>query len=89
VVPDAEGEPGHSRDEEHGQHRYPKEQDRHAVGVSAVGQELAAILSKTEEAAADGEFELFKTSAHFDSTAQHPQWLGSETQLVKQLGGDT
>jgi hypothetical protein len=48
-----------------------------------------AILSKTEEAAANGEFELFKTSAHFDSTAQHPEWLGSETKQVKQLGSDT
>ena len=52
-------------------------------------QQIAAILSKTEQAAASGEYELFKTSAHFDSTAKHPEWLGSETQHVQQLGSDT
>ena len=49
-------------------------------------QELGAILQKTQQAAANGEYELFKTSAHFDSTAKHPEWLGQETQQVKQLG---
>jgi aryl-alcohol dehydrogenase-like predicted oxidoreductase len=52
-------------------------------------QQMAAILRKTEQAAANGEYELFKTSAHFDSTAQHPEWLGSETQQVRQLGSET
>lgn len=47
--------------------------------------ELSAILKKTEKAAAAGEYELFKTSSHFDSTAQHPEWLGPETKQVKQL----
>jgi aryl-alcohol dehydrogenase-like predicted oxidoreductase len=36
------------------------------------------LLSQTKEAAAHGKFELFKTSNHFDSTAQHPEWLGEE-----------
>jgi aryl-alcohol dehydrogenase-like predicted oxidoreductase len=34
------------------------------------------LLSKTKQAAADGKFELFKISNYFDSTAQHPEWLG-------------
>ncbi|MDQ2712693.1 MAG: aldo/keto reductase [Acidobacteriota bacterium] len=38
--------------------------------------EVASILDKTREAAANGHFELFKTTQIFDGTAQHPQWLG-------------
>jgi hypothetical protein len=49
-------------------------------------QEIAAILQKTAMAAAEGKYELFKTSSHFDSTAQHPEWLGPETTQVQQLG---
>lgn len=37
-----------------------------------------ALLAKTKEAAAHGKFELFKTSNQFDSTAQHPEFLGEE-----------
>jgi predicted aldo/keto reductase-like oxidoreductase len=47
--------------------------------------ELAALLSKTREAAAHGEYELFKTSTHHDSTAKHPEWLGGESPHVQQL----
>jgi predicted aldo/keto reductase-like oxidoreductase len=47
--------------------------------------ELTALLSKTKEAASRGEFELFKTSAHFDSTAKHPEWLGGESPHVQQV----
>ncbi len=47
--------------------------------------EVAGILKKTADAAAMGEYELFKTSAHFDSTAQHPEWLGSETERIREL----
>jgi uncharacterized protein len=43
-------------------------------------------LDKTLKAASEGEYELFKTSSHFDSTALHPEWLGHETEQVKQLG---
>jgi predicted aldo/keto reductase-like oxidoreductase len=39
-------------------------------------RQISALLSKTKQAAAHGEFELFKTSTRFDSTAQHPEWLG-------------
>jgi aryl-alcohol dehydrogenase-like predicted oxidoreductase len=48
-------------------------------------QETAALLKKTEQAATNGQYELFKTSAHFDSTASHPEWLGGETDHVKAL----
>jgi aryl-alcohol dehydrogenase-like predicted oxidoreductase len=34
------------------------------------------LLAKTAQAAATGQFEQFKTTARFDSTAQHPEWLG-------------
>jgi uncharacterized protein len=47
--------------------------------------ETEALLKKTEQAAAGGQYELFKTSAHFDSTASHPEWLGPETEQVKAL----
>jgi aryl-alcohol dehydrogenase-like predicted oxidoreductase len=46
--------------------------------------EVEALLAKTREAARDGAFELFKTSSIFDSTAQHPEWLGEEPDRVKQ-----
>jgi predicted aldo/keto reductase-like oxidoreductase len=39
-------------------------------------EETAAMLSRTKKVAESGQFELFKTSAQFDSTAQHPEWLG-------------
>ena len=39
-------------------------------------QELATLLAKTAKAAQSGEFEMYKTSHHFDGTYQNPQWLG-------------
>jgi predicted aldo/keto reductase-like oxidoreductase len=38
--------------------------------------QVAALLTRTADAAKDGKYELFKTAMRFDSTAQHPQWLG-------------
>jgi len=38
--------------------------------------ERASLLNKTARAARNGEFELYKTSHHFDGTYQHPEWLG-------------
>lgn len=35
-------------------------------------QQVASLLAKTARAAAKGEYELFKTSTHFDSTVQKP-----------------
>ena len=39
-------------------------------------KQMAAILAKTAPVAKEGKFELYKTSNHFDGTAQNPQWLG-------------
>ncbi|WP_233581394.1 aldo/keto reductase [Acidipila sp. EB88] len=39
---------------------------------------MAALLARTEMAAAEGKYELFKTSSHFDGTAQNPKWLGQD-----------
>ena len=39
-------------------------------------EERTELLARTSTAARDGRFELYKTSAHFDSTAAHPEWLG-------------
>jgi aryl-alcohol dehydrogenase-like predicted oxidoreductase len=36
-----------------------------------------ALLGRTKAAAARGEFEPFKTTEMFDSTAFHPEWMGS------------
>jgi aryl-alcohol dehydrogenase-like predicted oxidoreductase len=46
------------------------------------GSQVAALLARTANAAADGEFEPFKTTSLFDSTAQHPEWLGEEPERV-------
>jgi predicted aldo/keto reductase-like oxidoreductase len=40
--------------------------------------QVASLLARTAEAARDGKYELFKTAMKFDSTAQHPQWLGEQ-----------
>src|SRR5438128_5312693 len=37
---------------------------------------IAALLAKTSKAAKAGQFELYKTSHHFDGTVANPQWLG-------------
>jgi aryl-alcohol dehydrogenase-like predicted oxidoreductase len=50
-------------------------------------EETAQLLAKTEKQAAKGEFELFKTSAHFDGTAHHPEWLGGQSPAVDKLAG--
>ena len=39
-------------------------------------QQMAVLLRRTEQAAAEGKFEPFKTSSGFDGTAKNPQWLG-------------
>jgi len=46
---------------------------------------LEALLNKTRDSAQRGEFEPFKTSSIFDSTASHPQWLGEEPARIKDL----
>jgi len=47
--------------------------------------QVQALLGRTREAASRGEFELFKTTSIFDSTAEHPQWLGEEPPKFKEL----
>ena len=48
-----------------------------ARGFKAMNQEeMASLLSRTAGAAAEGKFELYKTSQNFDGTAHNPQWLG-------------
>jgi len=40
------------------------------------GPEIAAILGKTLPVAQGGQFELYKTTTHFDSTTKNPWYLG-------------
>jgi aryl-alcohol dehydrogenase-like predicted oxidoreductase len=40
------------------------------------GERMRELLARTAKPAADGRYERFKTSASFDSTARHPEWLG-------------
>jgi aryl-alcohol dehydrogenase-like predicted oxidoreductase len=47
--------------------------------------QISALLSRTARVAADGRYELFKTTSYFDSTAMHPEWLGGETEHVRKL----
>ena len=47
--------------------------------------QVKAILAKTKAAAAQGEFEPFKTSSIFDSTATNPEWLGEESRHVREM----
>lgn len=47
--------------------------------------QVKALLARTKAAGANGEFELFKTSSIFDSTATHPDWLGEEPQRLRQM----
>jgi len=46
---------------------------------------VAALVAKTRSAAMAGEYELFKTTSHFDTTAKHPDWLGGDTPAIQQL----
>lgn len=49
--------------------------------------EMNALRDKTRDAAANGEYELFKTSTLFDATAQNPEWLGEEPKRLQALAG--
>jgi hypothetical protein len=48
-------------------------------------QEMAAVIAKTRQVAAEGKYELFKTSSHFDTTARHPDWLGDDSPEVQKI----
>ena len=47
--------------------------------------QVKSLLSRTEKAAARGEFELFKTTSVYDGTASHPEWLGEEPPEVQRV----
>jgi aryl-alcohol dehydrogenase-like predicted oxidoreductase len=48
-------------------------------------EQIAALLARTAPQAMDGRWELFKTSAIFDSTAQNPKWLGGHSPQAKAI----
>lgn len=39
-------------------------------------EERSSLLARTAEAAAKGEYELYKTATQFDATSRNPHWLG-------------
>ncbi|HEX3251056.1 MAG TPA: aldo/keto reductase [Pyrinomonadaceae bacterium] len=47
--------------------------------------EVSSLLTKTEQAASRGEYELFKTTSIYDGTASHPEWLGEEPPKVQRV----
>lgn len=47
--------------------------------------DVKRMLARTAGPAARGEFELFKTSSIFDSTSEHPEWLGEEPERLQKL----
>lgn len=47
--------------------------------------EISRLLGKTQKIAQRGQLELFKTTSHFDATAQNPHWLGGQPSRVKSL----
>jgi hypothetical protein len=47
--------------------------------------EVTRLVAKTAAVAASGKFELFKTTSHHDSTAQHPAWLGKDPAEAEEL----
>jgi hypothetical protein len=40
-------------------------------------EEVASLLDRTKDVAADGKFETFKTTQEHDGTSKHPEWLGT------------
>ena len=46
---------------------------------------MESLLARTKAAASKGEFEPFKTSSIYDSTAQKPDTLGKEPERLQQL----
>jgi aryl-alcohol dehydrogenase-like predicted oxidoreductase len=47
--------------------------------------QVRALLARTEKAASRGEFEPFKITSIFDSTAENPAWLGEEPERLQSL----
>jgi aryl-alcohol dehydrogenase-like predicted oxidoreductase len=57
--------------------------------VPMSSEQLSSLLAKTQAYAAQGKYEFFKTSSHFDTTAKHADWLGDDAPMVLQLGPPT
>ena len=51
--------------------------------------QVAALVDKARPFAAEGKYEFFKTSSHFDTTAKHADWLGEDSPLVQKLAPST
>jgi hypothetical protein len=47
--------------------------------------EVGRLISKTQDLAKNGKYELFKTTSHFDTTARHADWLGADSPAVQEL----
>jgi len=50
-------------------------------------EEMESLRAKTAKAAQNGAYELFKTTTLFDSTTEHPEWMGEESQRARELVG--
>ena len=48
-------------------------------------EQVQALLARTAQPAARGEYELFKTTSIYDGTASHPEWLGEEPPKVQRV----
>src|SRR5215207_3707208 len=48
-------------------------------------EQVTSLLSRTEQPASRGEYELFKTTSIYDGTAAHPEWLGDEPSEVRRV----
>ena len=48
-------------------------------------QQVSALLAKTARVAQNGQYELFKTTAHFDSTSKRPEGLGGNSHRTQEL----
>lgn len=46
---------------------------------------FAQLISKSEQVALNGKYELCKTTSHFDTTARHPDLLGPDSDAVQNL----
>jgi aryl-alcohol dehydrogenase-like predicted oxidoreductase len=48
-------------------------------------KQIDSLLARTKNAALNGEFEPFKTTAIFDGTARNPHWLGKELRRFPEI----
>jgi aryl-alcohol dehydrogenase-like predicted oxidoreductase len=53
------------------------------------GEQVATLVAKSKPYAAQGKYEFFKTSSHFDTTAKHADFMGDDSALVQKLGPPT